>query len=117
MVFFKKEARSFGSERPSRSERKPPHLDNSFSQPETRKAMKLNEFKELLMYIDKNHSFAKVKGLKIKYVTPVVDMRTKSIHSITFNGMFEEKQFSITNENKNRSLRNMIYEWFGGEMK
>lgn len=91
--------------------KKTPYVQNSFSEKETRKPMKMSDFKKLLIYIDENHSFSKLKGLKIKYVMPVIDMRSSDIHSITFRGLFGEKVFSITNENKDRSLEKMIHQW------
>ena len=77
-----------------------------------RKAMKMVDFRKLLTYISANHSFSK-GGKKIKYVEPVIDMRTGDIFCVKFRG-FNDKTFSITNENSDRDLEKWIYDWLNG---
>lgn len=66
------------------------------------------EFRELLTYIAKYHRFGK-GGKSIKYVTPHIDMRSGDIHAIEFRG-FNDRVFSITNENRDRDLKQWIME-------
>ncbi|MDT2677945.1 hypothetical protein [Enterococcus gallinarum] len=72
-----------------------------------RKPMSLNQFKELLVHINKFHKFG--KGKSIKYVTPHIDMRFGDIYAIEFRG-FNDKIFSITNENRDKDLYKWIME-------
>lgn len=67
------------------------------------------DFRKLLTYISNNHSFLK-GGKKIKYVEPVIDMRTGDIFCVEFRG-FNDKTFSITNENSDKDLEKWIYDW------
>ena len=76
---------------------------------EVRKLMKMKEFRELLTYISIRHGF-RVGGKRIKYVEPVIDMRTGEIFCVKFRG-FHDKEFSVTNENSERDLEKWIYEW------
>ena len=70
----------------------------------------------LLVYIDREHSFKKGKGKRIKYVVPTIDTRTMRIHAIIFYGMVEDKAFSLTNENKDKDLHEWIMEWLTEDM-
>lgn len=71
------------------------------------------EFVELLAYIDKHHRFGH-GGKSIKYVQPVYDMRFRDIHCITLVGI-EEVTLSLVNENKDRDLKQWIYQWLSDE--
>lgn len=73
-----------------------------------RKPMTFNDLRDFLNYVEKNHKFG--KGKSIKYVTPHIDMRYGNIHAIEFRG-FNDRVFSITNENKDRDLYVWIMEW------
>lgn len=77
----------------------------------TRRDMTYSELTQLLQMIDDRHSFRKGKGHMIKYVTPIIDMRTLSIHAVEFHSVFDTKVFSITNENKDKDLMKWISEW------
>lgn len=71
------------------------------------------EFLELTKYVQENHNLK--KGLKIKYIIPVYDTRTDGIFSITFKGMNSEANFSVTNENYERDLKEWVYAWLNEE--
>ena len=75
-----------------------------------RKPLSFLAFRKLLTHISEHHRFSR-GGWKIKYVTPHIDMRYGDIHCVQFRGMFGEKDFSITNENKERDLEKWIYDW------
>jgi hypothetical protein len=77
--------------------------------------MTIEEYAELLAYIYEKHDFVFSKGNSkhIKYVDCTFDTRTYGIFSVTLRGMFNgaTKNFSITNENRNRNLKEWIYNW------
>lgn len=70
----------------------------------------LDEFRELLRHINEGHSFKKGKGKKIKYIEPIIDMRTGKIFAIKFRG-WHDKEFAIVNENRNKNLLELVKEW------
>lgn len=55
--------------------------------------MKFEQYRELLSYIDHNHSFKRNMGKKVKYIDSTIDMRTGEIFCITFRGLFDDKVF------------------------
>ncbi|EIF6155387.1 hypothetical protein LFJ62_003094 [Clostridium perfringens] len=67
--------------------------------------LSLQDYAELLVYIDENHSFRKVKGKMIKYVRCTFDMRTHEIFSVSL----DNKEFVKVNENRHRDLKKWIY--------
>lgn len=69
--------------------------------------MSINEFNELLEYINKNHSFIGLKGKMIKYISPTIDLRTGHIGMVRL----DDKTFSKTNENRHKNLKNWIMEY------
>ena len=71
--------------------------------------MKLEEFTELVDYVHGKHRFGR-GGRGIKYIEPVYDTRYGDIFCIIFRG-WDDKIFSLTNENKNRDLKEWVYEW------
>ena len=73
--------------------------------------MSVNEFTDLLAYIQKNHSFCEMKGKLIKYISPTYDTRTGKIFHIKLRLGGDGLDFSVTNENKHRNLTAWIYEW------
>lgn len=79
-----------------------------------RRGMNINDFRELCIYIDENHSFRKMMGKRIKYVSPTVDMRTGEIFHVRLRRA-EGIDFSLTNENKNRDLFQWIVDWLERE--
>ena len=73
----------------------------------SRKALSWGDFKKVMQEVDTNHRFAR-GGKNIKYVDPIIDMRTRDIFCVTFRGLDGEKTLSITNENRNKDLYKMI---------
>lgn len=72
----------------------------------------IKEFIQLLNYINENHSFRKMEGRRIKYIQPVYDTRKMTIHAVAFiDGVHDDIIFSITNENRNKNLKELIYNW------
>lgn len=69
--------------------------------------MSINEFNELLEYINKNHSFIGLKGKMIKYISPTIDLRTGHIGMVRL----DDKTFSKVNENRHKNLKNWIMEY------
>lgn len=69
------------------------------------------EFRSLLEYIDKNHSWRKNMGKKVKYVDSTIDMRNGKIFIITLRSLGYDKEFWIINENKDKNLVDWIKEW------
>ncbi|MGL5713399.1 MAG: hypothetical protein ACRCX2_10300 [Paraclostridium sp.] len=77
-----------------------------------RKAMTLKEYFDLVRYIDKHHSFRELEGKAIKYISHTFDTRTRTVYSVKLWGGFsEDKEFTIVNENKDRELKEWIYNW------
>ena len=76
-----------------------------------RKEMSIEDLRSLLQYIEKNHSFRKSKGKRVKYVSPTCDMRTGSIFHVNIRLTGEGKDFSLTNEDKDRDLLKWIVDW------
>lgn len=72
-------------------------------------------YRDLMHFIDKNHSFRHLKGKRIKYVDCSTDMRTGKIFSVTLRGLFGEKVFWQANENKDRDLYTWIINWLEDE--
>ncbi|MDM0987453.1 hypothetical protein QTI95_14040 [Clostridium perfringens] len=75
--------------------------------------LSLQDYAELLVYIDENHSFRKVKGKMIKYVRCTFDMRTHEIFAVSL----DDKEFVKVNENRHRDLKKWIYEYLDQEEK
>lgn len=76
--------------------------------------MTLIEFNELVTFIITNHAWGgsvPFQGWKIKYIRPHFDTRSQTIFAIEFDGMFDHKVFSVTNENRHRNLKEWIHEW------
>ncbi|MFY0516282.1 hypothetical protein ACOMCU_00430 [Lysinibacillus sp. UGB7] len=73
--------------------------------------MSVEEFTDLLAYIQKKHSFGEMKGKLIKYISPTYDTRTGKIFHINLSLGGDGLHFSVTNENKHRNLAVWIYEW------
>lgn len=73
--------------------------------------MSLEDFTELVDHINKNHSFSEVKGKRIKYITPIYDTRIGKIFCVNLRLTGEGKYFSLTNENKDKDLKQWIYDW------
>ena len=73
--------------------------------------MNLNDFRDLLNYIEKNHSFRRGKGKMIKYVSPTCDMRSGDIFHINLRQAGNGVDFSLTNENKDRNLKRWVMDW------
>lgn len=80
-----------------------------------RKLMSFEDLRKLLNVIEKQHRFGtsiKTPNFKgIKYVDPIIDMRTHDIFCITLRGLYGEKTFSLTNENKDKDLFKWIMEY------
>lgn len=80
------------------------------------KCMSIIEYVELLKYIDENHSFGRLKGKKIKYIEHIFDFRTNEIFCIKLRPICsDEVIFSITNENRDKDLKEWIYQWLKEE--
>lgn len=82
-----------------------------FNEEELKGYMTLEEFNELIAYIQTNHSFPKMEGKKVKYITPIFDTRTGRIFSINLRLAGEGIDFSVTNENKHRNLNEWVRDW------
>lgn len=65
--------------------------------------MSIEEFNDLLQYINKNHSFRALKGKMIKYISPTIDFRTGCIGKV----VLDDKVFFKVNENRHKDL----YKW------
>lgn len=79
--------------------------------PITDNYMTVEEFTDLLKYIQEHHSFKKFNGKCIKYIYPSYDTRIGKIFHINLRRGGESLDFSVTNENKDRNLAVWIYEW------
>lgn len=66
--------------------------------------MTLKEYLELVKYISEKHSFRKVKGKMIKYISHTLDFRTGTIYQIILDG----KKFTKVNENRHRDLKKWV---------
>jgi hypothetical protein len=73
--------------------------------------MTMDQYLELLKYIDENHSFAKMDGKLIKYATSKFDFRTKDIYYVKLN----DKEFYKVNENRHKDLYKWIMEYLEGD--
>lgn len=73
--------------------------------------MNIEDFREILNYIEKNHSFRKSQGKMVKYVSPTLDMRIGKIFHVNLRRSGEGKDFSLTNENKDKDLKSWILNW------
>ena len=82
-----------------------------FKDEELKGHMTLDEFNDLVTYIQKNHSFPEMEGKRIKYITPTFDTRTGRIFHINLRLAGEGKDFSVTNENKHRKLNEWVVDW------
>lgn len=76
----------------------------------TRKALSWEDFKKVMNEVDKNHRFGR-GGKSIKYVDPIIDMRTRDIFNVTFRGSDGERTFHIVNENRDKDLYEMIMDY------
>jgi len=82
--------------------------------------MSFAEFAELLKHINEEHSPIRPVLFPqriVKYIDPVLDMRTNTIFSITFRGFGEEKNLNCVNENREleTSLFQRCMEYLDGE--
>lgn len=75
------------------------------------KGLNIEGFRAILNYIEKHHSFRKAMGKRIKYVSPTCDMRTGEIFHVNLRLSGKGKNFSLTNENKNKDLFEWITDW------
>jgi hypothetical protein len=78
--------------------------------------MSFQEFGNLLKYISANNSpfTAKYPKPSVKYIDPVMDMRTNSVFAVTFRGFgSEDKVFHTQNECRDlpQTLDERIREW------
>lgn len=73
--------------------------------------LSLAEFTLLVAYINENHSFAKNRGKRVKYITPIYDTRTQKIFCLQLRLSGEDLAFSITNEDKDKDLAKWVYCW------
>lgn len=73
--------------------------------------MTLEDFNQLIHYINTKHSFMKQKGKCIKYITPVYDMRINRIFSINLRRSGDGLDFSVTNENNTKDLTKWVKAW------
>lgn len=73
--------------------------------------MSIDDFRELCNYIESKHSFRNAQGKRIKYVSPTCDMRIGSIFHVNLRLSGKGKDFSITNENKDKDLKSWIFDW------
>lgn len=62
--------------------------------------MTMQEYLDLVKFIDENHSFKYGKGKMIKYINMTLDFRTTTIHGIKLN----DKEFYKVNQNRHRNL-------------
>lgn len=76
--------------------------------------MDIEDLREICNYIESSHSFRKVQGKMVKYISPTINMRTGEIFHVKLRRSGEGKDFSITNENKNRNLKLRIIDWLDG---
>lgn len=75
------------------------------------KHMNIDDFRKLCNYIEKNHSFRKAQGKMIKYISPTFDMRIGKIFHVNLRRSGDGIDFSLTNENKDKDLKNWIVDW------
>lgn len=73
--------------------------------------MSLKDLQDVLIYIEKNHSFRKSMGKRVKYVYPSFDMRMGDIFHVKLRIAGEGLDFAIVNENKDRYLKEWILDW------
>lgn len=74
--------------------------------------MTIKQYIELLAYIDKNHSFRNLMGKHIKYIEHIWDFRTNKIFCVKLRPIYEDEIiFTTVNENKNRDLKQWIYDY------
>lgn len=79
-----------------------------------RKTMSMKDLQNLLQLIEEKHRFGRGKGKGIKYVIPYLDMRHRDIYAIDFRG-WNDKSFSLVNENKDKNLFLWILSWLEDE--
>lgn len=73
--------------------------------------MSLQDFTNLLNYIERNHTWNLAKGRMVKYVEPCFDMRIRRVFAVKLRGAFGEKSFAVINENKDKDLYTWIINW------
>lgn len=78
---------------------------------EVGKSMSIDDFRDVLNYIEKHHSFRKGEGKRIKYVSPTCDMRMGDIFHVNLRLTGEGKDFAIVNENREKDLKAWIIDW------
>lgn len=69
--------------------------------------MTIEEFNNLLKYINENHSLRALKGKMIKYISPTIDFRTGCIGQV----VLDDKIFKKVNENRHKNLYKWITEY------
>lgn len=84
-------------------------VENNTTEMDFGKGLSIREYCELLGYINKHHAFGRLtgNGKQIKYISNKVDMRTGTIFSISLDNV----EFTNTNENRHRNLKDWIYEY------
>lgn len=75
------------------------------------KYMSIEDFRELCNYIEKHHSFRKAQGKMVKYISPTCDMRIGKIFHVNLRRSGDGKDFSLTNDDKDKDLKNWIIDW------
>lgn len=73
--------------------------------------MTLEQFCQLVEFINFNHAWGVSRGKWVKYIIPSYDTRTQMIYGIKLRGMFEDKDFFIVNEDVHRNLNQWVREW------
>ena len=76
-----------------------------------RKEMSIEDFRDLCRYVDACHSFRDLKGKKVKYISPTMDMRTGMIFHVNMRLVGKGMDFALTNENKDKDLKEWIFNW------
>lgn len=74
------------------------------------KNMTLQEYLDLLQFIEENHSFRRMKGKRIKYIGHTYDFRTHEIFSIRIDNV----TFTKVNENRHKNLKEWVMNYING---
>lgn len=76
----------------------------------TRRALSWKNFREILQFIEENHKFG-TGGKSIKYVEPMIDVRTNDIFKVSLRGNDGDHTFDIINENKDKDLTDEVMKY------